>query len=121
MIILNLLFPLLTIEFMDLEFAINPKKSNIPFLETSAKKLTLYLTNQKGNAVIDFKQKGRAGEEVRWSLGPIAKRAIGLMAIDTVIDVIEKIERGRKGDIIKEFLPKDIPPEAIDIFRGILR
>ena len=111
-----------TMELMDLDFAINPKKSNIPFLETSAKKLTMYLTNQKGNVVIDFKQKGKVGEEIRWSLGPITKRAIGLMTIDTVIEVIEKIEKGReKGDVIKEFLPEDVPPEVVDIFRGIFK
>lgn len=107
-----------TMELMDLAFAINPEKSNIPFLETSVKKLTLYLTNQKGGVVIDFKQKGIAGGKIHWGLGPITKRAIGLMAIDTVIEIIDAIEKGRKT---KEVLPGDVPPEVIDIFRGIFR
>ena len=107
-----------TMELVDLEFAINPEKSNVPFLETSVKKLTLYLTNQRGNIVIDFKQKGVAGGEMQWGLGPIAKRAIGLMTIDTVIQIIEAIDKGGKG---KEALPGDVPPEVIDIFRGIFR
>jgi len=111
-----------TMEVANLDFSINPEKSGISFLETSVKKLTLYLTNQKGNVVIDFQQKGEIGGEMSWSLGPIAKRAIGLMAIDTVIDVMQKIEKGhREGDFIKELVPKDIPPEVIDIFRGILK
>ena len=108
-------------EFMNLQFDINPAKSNIPFLETSVKKLTLYLTNQRGNVIIDFKQKAEVGGEVRWSLGPIAKRAVGLMAIDTVIDVIKAIEKGRKGVPAQEGIPQDIPPEIIDIFRGIFK
>lgn len=107
-----------TMELMNLDFTVNPQKSNIPFLETSVKKLTLYLTNQKGNVIIDFKQKGEAGGKIYWALGPIAKRAIGLMAIDTVIDVINAIEKGRTPG---EALPGDIPPEVIDIFRGIFR
>ncbi|MEA3305884.1 MAG: DUF748 domain-containing protein, partial [Candidatus Omnitrophota bacterium] len=102
-------------ELMDLRFNINPAKSNIPFLETSVKKLTLYLTNQKGNVIIDFKQKSAAGGKVRWSLGPIAKRAVGLMAIDTVINVIQSIKDGQKG------IPQDMSPEIIDIFRGIFK
>lgn len=110
-----------TMEFMDLVFALNPEKSNIPFLETSVKKLTLYLTNQKGNVVIDFKQRGEVGGKTRWELGPIAKRAIGLMAIDTVMEVIDAIEKTRKGGAAQEMLPKDIPPEVIDIFRGIFK
>jgi hypothetical protein len=110
-----------TMELMDLEFAVNPEKSNIPFLETSVKKLTLYLTNQRGNVIIDFKQKGKVGGKIHWELGPIAKRAIGLMAIDTVLEVIDAIEKGRKGEVIKEGLPGDIPPDVIDIFRGIFR
>ena len=105
-----------TMELMDLAFAINPAKSNIPFMETSVNKLTLYLTNQKGNIVIDFKQKGEAGKEATWSLGPIAKRAIGLMVVDTVIEVINTIEGSGKGEI-----PNDIPPEVIEIFRGIFK
>ncbi len=111
-----------TMELMDLEFKINPRKSNIPFLETSVKKLTLYLTNQRGNVVIDFKQKGVIGEKVEWSLGPIAKRAIGIMAIDTIIEIIGEIEkRTKKSEAMQNALPKDIPPEVIDIFRGILQ
>lgn len=110
-----------TMELMDLVFAVNPEKSNIPFLETSVKKLTLYLTNQSGNVVIDFKQKGEPGGKIRWELGPITKRAIGLMAIDTVIEVIDAIEKSREGGAIKEMLPKDIPPEVIEIFRGIFK
>ena len=106
-----------TMEFMDLVFAVNPAKSNIPFLETSVKKLTLYLTNQRGNIIIDFKQKSDAQGRVRWGLGPITKRAIGLMTIDTIIEVIDAIEKGRKG----KQLPGDIPPEVIDIFRGIFK
>ena len=108
-------------EFMNLQFDINPAKTNVPFLETSVKKLTLYLTNQRGNVIIDFKQKGEVGGEVRWSLGPIAKRAVGLMAIDTVIDIIKAIEKGRKGVPVQEGIPQDIPPEIIDIFRGIFK
>jgi hypothetical protein len=107
-----------TMELMDLAFAINPNKSNIPFLETSVKKLSLYLTNQRGNVVIDFKQKGTVGGKTYWTMGPIAKRAIGLMAIDTVLEVIDVINKGGKT---KEMLPSDIPPEVIDIFKGILR
>ena len=44
-----------------------------------------------------------------------------MMAIDTVIDIIQKSQGGDTGDIIKENLPKDIPPEVIDIFRRIMR
>jgi hypothetical protein len=107
-----------TMELMDLVFALNPEKSNVPFLETSVKKLTLYLTNQSGNVVIDFKQKGVAGGKIRWELGPIAKRAIGLMAIDTVIEVIDTIQKSGEGS---QMVPNDIPPEVIDIFRGIFK
>ncbi|MBL7071457.1 MAG: DUF748 domain-containing protein [Candidatus Omnitrophica bacterium] len=105
-----------TMELMDLALAVNPEKSNIPFLETSVKKITLYLTNQKGNVVLDFKQKGSLGGKTTWALGPIAKRAVGMMAIDTVIDFIEAIDKGTRT---QETLPGDIPPEVIDIFRGI--
>lgn len=110
-----------TMELMNLEFAINPAKSNIGFLETSVKKLTLYLTNQRGNVVIDFTQKTDATGRTHWGLGPIAKRAIGLMAIDTVMEVIDAIDKGRSGGVGKGALPGDMPPEVIDIFRGILR
>ncbi len=110
-----------TMEVSDLVFYLNPEKSNIPFLETSVQKLTMYLTNQRGNVVIDFRQKTDKYGNVRWGLGPIAQRAVGMMAIDTVIDIIQKTQGGDTGDIIKENLPKDIPPEVIDIFRGIMR
>ena len=60
----------------------------------------------------------KPGEKVYWSLGPIAKRAIGLMAIDAVIGIIEK---AADEEVIKDAIPNDIPPEVIDIFRGILR
>jgi uncharacterized protein involved in outer membrane biogenesis len=105
-----------TMEFSDLVFAINQAKSNIPFLETSVKKLSLYLTNQRGNVVIDFTQKSDAQGNIQWGLGPIAKRAIGMMAIDTVIDIIETIDKGGSGGT-----SGDIPPEVIEIFKGILR
>jgi len=105
-----------TMEFIDLAFAVNPEKSNVPFLETSVKKMTLYLTNQSGNVVLDFKQKGTLGGKIYWALGPIAKRAIGMMAIDTVIDVIQAIDKGTRSS---DVLPGDMPPEVIDIFRGI--
>jgi len=110
-----------TMELMDLVFALNPEKSDIPFLETSVKKLTLYLTNQRGNVVMDFKQKGEAGGKISWELGPITKRAIGLMAIDTVIEVIDAIEKSKQGEALKEALPKDMPPEVIEIFKGIFK
>ncbi|MBN1872481.1 MAG: DUF748 domain-containing protein [Candidatus Omnitrophica bacterium] len=109
-----------TMELADLLFDVNPNKSNIPFLETSVKKMTLYLTNQKGNVIIDFKQKGQVGGKINWELGPIAKRAIGLMVIDTVIDVIGAIEKGSKSDPLQA-LPNDVPPEVIDIFREIFK
>lgn len=107
-----------TMELMDLDFDVNPEKSDIPFLETSVKKLTLYLTNQSGNVVIDFKQKGIAGGKMSWALGPITKRAIGLMALDTVIEIINSIEKGSQP---QGALPGDIPPEVIDIFRQIIK
>jgi len=107
-----------TMEIMDLAFTLDPDKSDILFLETSVQKLTLYLTNQRGNVVIDFKQKTDSQGNMRWGLGPITKRAIGLMAIDTVIDIIQK---SQNSDILKENLPKDIPPEIIDIFKKIIR
>ncbi len=107
-----------TMELMDLGLEVNPEKSSIPFLETSVKKMTLYLTNQSGNVVLDFKQKGTLGGKVQWALGPIAKRAIGMMAIDTVINVIQSIEKGAGA---QESLPGDIPPEVIDIFRTIFK
>lgn len=107
-----------TMELMDLAMEVNPKKSNVPFLETSVKKMTLYLTNTRGNVVLDFKQKGTLGGKIYWALGPIAKRAIGMMAIDTVIDVIQAID---KGTTTQNALEGDIPPEVIDIFRGIFK
>jgi len=107
-----------TMELMDLALAVNPKKSNIPFLETSVKKMTLYLTNQSGNIVLDFKQKGTLGGKTHWALGPIAKRAIGMMAIDTVIDIIHGID---KGTSTRNAVQGDLPPEVIDIFRGIFQ
>jgi len=106
-----------TMEIMDLAFTLNPSKSNMAFLETSVQKLTLYLTNQRGNVVIDFKQKTDSRGNVRWGLGPIAQRAIGLMAIDTVIDIIQK---SQDSGALQEALPKDVPPEVIDIFRKII-
>ncbi|MDD5681404.1 MAG: hypothetical protein PHI59_09225, partial [Candidatus Omnitrophica bacterium] len=99
-------------------FTLNPEKSNISFLETSVQKLTLYLTNQSGNVVIDFKQKTDSQGNMRWGLGPIAKRAIGMMAIDTVIDIIQK---GQESGAFEDALPKDVPPEVIDIFKRIIR
>ncbi|MDP3789911.1 MAG: DUF748 domain-containing protein [Candidatus Omnitrophota bacterium] len=107
-----------TMEIMDLVFTLNPEKSDISFLETSVQKLTLYLTNQSGNVVIDFKQRTDSEGNVRWGLGPIANRAIGLMAIDTVIDIIQ---RSQGGGTSGQNLPGDIPPEVIDIFRNIMR
>lgn len=106
-----------TMEIMDLAFTLNPDKNDISFLETSVQKLTLYLTNQSGNVVIDFKQKTDSEGNMLWGLGPITKRAIGLMAIDTVIDII----RGTQGSAPEENLPGDIPPEVIDIFKSIIR
>lgn len=108
-----------TMEIMDLAFTLNPDKSDISFLETSVQKLTLYLTNQRGNVVIDFRQKSDSEGNVRWGLGPIAKRAIGLMAIDTVIDIIQRSQGG--GSTTPNNLPGDIPPEVIDIFKQIMR
>lgn len=102
-----------TMEIMDLVFALNPEKNDISFLETSVQKLTLYLTNQSGNVVIDFKQKTDSHGNMRWGLGPIAKRAIGMMAIDTVIDIIQKSQGGGTE--------QNIPPEIIDIFKNIIR
>lgn len=110
-----------TMEVTDLLFYLDPEKSNIPFLETSVQKLTMYLTNQRGNVVIDFKQKTDSNGNVRWGLGPIAKRAVGMMAIDTVIDIIQKTQNGDTADIIKQNIPKNIPPEVIDIFKEIIR
>lgn len=107
-----------TMEIMDLVFTLNPEKSDISFLETSVQKLTLYLTNQRGNVVIDFREKSDSEGNIRWGLGPIAKRAIGLMAIDTVIDIIQK---SRGGGATQDNLPGDIPPEVIDIFKNIIR
>ena len=109
-----------TMELTDLLFSVNPNKSNIPFLETSVKKMTLYLTNQKGDVIIDFKQKGQMGGKVSWELGPIAKRAIGMMVIDTVIDVIGAIEKGGQTEPMQA-LPNDVPPEVIEIFKGIFK
>lgn len=111
-----------TIEISDLAFCLDPQKSGVPFLETSVQKLTMYLTNQKGNVVIDFKQKTDPKGNVRWGLGPIAKRAVGMMAIDTVVDIIQKTQgSGDTADIIKQNIPKEIPPEIIDIFKEIIR
>lgn len=107
-----------TMEIMDLVFTLDPDKSDISFLETSVQKLTLYLTNQSGNVVIDFKQKTDSRGNTRWGLGPIAKRAIGMMAIDTIIDIIQK---SQDSDALKNALPKDVPPEVIDIFKKIIR
>ncbi|MBU4377180.1 MAG: DUF748 domain-containing protein [Candidatus Omnitrophica bacterium] len=110
-----------TMEITDLVFYLNPEKSSSPFLETSVQKLTMYLTNQRGNVVIDFKQKTDSKGNVRWGLGPIAKRAVGMMAIDTVIDIIQKTQGSDTTDIIRQNLPKNIPPEVIDIFKEIIR
>jgi len=108
-----------TMELMDLVFAVNPRKADSPFLETSVKKMTMYLTNQRGNVVIDFRQRGDLDGKMDWSLGPIAKRAIGLLVIDTVIDVINAIDKGTGARGKASGLPNDVPPEVIEIFKGI--
>ena len=79
-----------TLELMNLRFAVNPNKANIPFMETSVQKISTYLVTQSGSVVMDFKQRGDAQGNSAWGLGPISKRAISIAAVDTVIDIINK-------------------------------
>lgn len=110
------------IHLKDLSFKVKEGYENAQFWGTTVQDLAKYFTSSFGEVIFDFKIKGPMSDP-RFYLGPISKKAVTSMVIDTISSAIQQAggPTGEQSPVPAGKSDIEKAKEYIDLFKGLIK